>query len=103
VTWRSKTGDERTLFIESAKPMVAKTGRTGEFLSCSAYPACRGTRSFRRGPKGEILLEEEVLSDEKCPDCGSYEVVPKLDRDGDYLCCQCARLGGFLGWVRIHR
>jgi len=68
------------------KPMVAKTGRTGEFLSCSAYPACRGTRSFRRGPKGEILLEEEVLSDEKCPDCGSPMAV-KGGRTGRFLGC----------------
>ncbi|MEK7299314.1 MAG: type I DNA topoisomerase [Candidatus Margulisiibacteriota bacterium] len=40
-------------------PMVIKTGRFGEFLSCSNYPECKNTRS--------IVVETGV----PCPKCGS--------------------------------
>ncbi|MFO0584494.1 MAG: type I DNA topoisomerase [Anaeromyxobacter sp.] len=69
-----------------SRPMVVKSGRTGEFLSCSGYPACRGTRSFRRGPQGEIQVEEEIVSDEKCPECGGTMAV-KGGRTGRFLGC----------------
>jgi DNA topoisomerase-1 len=68
------------------KPMVVKAGRTGEFLSCSGYPSCRGTRSFRRGPQGELQLEEEVRVEELCPECGGAMAM-KGGRSGRFLGC----------------
>ena len=32
-------------------PMVIKTGRFGEFLACTTYPECKGTRSIPMGVK----------------------------------------------------
>jgi DNA topoisomerase-1 len=70
------------------KPMVIKWGRMGEFLACSGYPECRNTMNFRRGEDGRIepIKEEEVTTDEKCPNCGSAMVV-KRGRFGRFLAC----------------
>jgi DNA topoisomerase-1 len=47
------------------KPMVIKTGRFGEFISCTGYPACKNSRP--------------VPLDVKCPKCGGdlVEIRPK--------------------------
>src|SRR5262249_48188238 len=34
---------------DCGKPMVIKSGRYGEFLSCSGYPECKGTRPVPLG------------------------------------------------------
>ena len=68
------------------KPMVVKAGRTGEFLSCTGYPGCRGTRGFQRGPQGEVRLEEEVRVEEPCPECGGPMAL-KGGRSGKFLGC----------------
>jgi DNA topoisomerase I len=69
------------------KPMVIKWGRMGEFLACSGYPECRNTMNFRR-EEGKIVpqKEEEIVTDEKCPSCGSPMVV-KRGRFGRFLAC----------------
>jgi DNA topoisomerase-1 len=70
------------------KPMVIKWGRMGEFLACSGYPECRNTMNFRREEDGTIapIKEEEITTDEKCPNCGSPMVV-KRGRFGRFLAC----------------
>jgi len=72
---------------ECGKPMVIKWGRMGEFLACSGYPECRNTMNFRR-EEGKIVpeKEEEVLVDEKCPQCGGTMVM-KRGRFGRFLAC----------------
>ncbi|HEU4381919.1 MAG TPA: type I DNA topoisomerase [Anaeromyxobacteraceae bacterium] len=69
------------------KPMVIKWGRMGEFLACSGYPECRNTMNFRR-EAGRIVpeKEEEVLVEEKCPECGAAMVM-KRGRFGRFLAC----------------
>ncbi len=69
------------------KPMVIKWGRMGEFLACSGYPECRNTMNFRR-EDGKIVpeKEEEIVTDEKCPACGSPMIV-KRGRFGRFLAC----------------
>jgi DNA topoisomerase-1 len=69
------------------KPMVIKWGRNGEFLACSGYPECRNTMNFRR--EGEQIVpmkEEEVPTDEKCPECGA-PMVMKRGRFGRFFAC----------------
>ena len=70
------------------KPMVIKWGRMGEFLACSGYPECRNTMNFRREDDGRIapIKEEEITTDEKCPNCGSPMLV-KRGRFGRFLAC----------------
>ena len=69
------------------RKMVIKWGRNGEFLACPAYPECRNTMNFRR-EDGKIVpeKEEEVLVDEKCPQCGGTMVM-KRGRFGRFLAC----------------
>jgi len=69
------------------KMMVIKWGRNGEFLACPGYPECRNTMNFRR--EGDAVVpvkEEEVLTDEKCPECGA-PMVMKRGRFGRFFAC----------------
>lgn len=56
------------------KPMVIKWGRRGKFLSCSAYPECKNSKSFTTGVK--------------CPqpDCGG-ELIERFSRRGPFFGC----------------
>jgi len=67
-------------------PMVIKWGRHGEFLACSKYPECKTTREFKRTDEGEIKVQEQKTTDEKCEKCGSPMVV-KRGRFGEFLAC----------------
>jgi DNA topoisomerase-1 len=49
-------------------PMVVKRGRFGEFLACSTYPECKGTKPITLGIK--------------CPKCGTGELGEKRSRKG---------------------
>jgi DNA topoisomerase-1 len=50
--------------------VVIRVGRFGKFLSCSRFPECRYTRTYK-----------EVVEGVKCADCGG-EVVVKRSRKG---------------------
>ena len=68
------------------KQLMVKWGRQGEFLGCSAYPACDFTANFVRKENGEI---EPVLTQESglnCPECGKPLLVRKGKR-GEFLGC----------------
>lgn len=49
-------------------PLVERRGRSGPFLSCSAYPACRTAVPLSTGVK--------------CPACGEGEIAEKRSRQG---------------------
>ena len=69
------------------KLMVIKWGRNGEFLACPGYPECRNTMNFRR--EGDVVVpmkEEDVPTDEKCPECAS-PMVMKRGRFGKFFAC----------------
>jgi DNA topoisomerase-1 len=96
-------------------PMVIRTGRSGEFLGCSRFPKCRGTRALPIGVKcpkdgGDLIQlrskkggrpfygcanhpncdficwNKPVL--EKCPDCGNMGAESKHTKArGDYRKC----------------
>ncbi len=67
------------------KPMVVKRGRFGYFLACSGYPECRNTKKIVMGD-GKVTTVEDVLLDEKCPECGAQLVV-KHGRYGPFTAC----------------
>ncbi len=69
------------------KLMVIKWGRNGEFLACPGYPECRNTMNFRReGDSVVPMKEEEVPTDEKCPECAA-PMVMKRGRFGKFFAC----------------
>lgn len=67
------------------KPMAVKRGRFGYFLACTGYPECRNTKRIVIG-EGKVTAAEDVLLDEKCPECGSQLVV-KHGRYGQFTAC----------------
>ena len=59
--------------------MVVKNGRYGPFVACANYPDCRFTRPVDN-------KHADILSELKCPECGSPLAV-KTGRYGDFLAC----------------
>jgi len=104
---------------ECEAPMVIRHGRTGDFLGCSRFPKCRGTRSMPTGVKcpkdgGDIAVRRSkkrgkafygcanypacdfVIWDkpviEICPECGYSGAEVKMNKTrGEYRrCISCA-------------
>ncbi len=67
------------------KPMAVKRGRFGYFLACTGYPECRNTKKIVMGD-GKVTTVQDVLLEEKCPDCGSQLVI-KHGRFGEFTAC----------------
>ena len=63
------------------QPLMARTGRRGKFIGCSAYPKCRYTRD----PAGEAPPQGET-TDEVCEKCGKPMAI-KSGRRGRFLGC----------------
>jgi DNA topoisomerase-1 len=57
------------------KPMVIRASRYGEFISCSAYPACK-----------TIVRPEPEKSEGECPNCGK-PMVARAGRFGNFIAC----------------
>ncbi|MBN1153294.1 type I DNA topoisomerase [candidate division KSB1 bacterium] len=57
--------------------LIARWGRNGKFIGCSAYPDCKYTRP---------LEAEQVVQDEICEKCGRPMVI-KVGRFGRFLAC----------------
>ena len=66
--------------------MVIKFGRNGEFLSCTGYPDCKGTREFKKDENGIITVAPVETTDEICDKCGSPMTI-KRGRFGKFLAC----------------
>ena len=76
---------------ECGKPLAVKFGKTGQFLACTGYPACRYTSNYTRDEQGKIHLQEKVKPEfEKvgtCPECGK-DLVLKRSRTGSrFIAC----------------
>jgi DNA topoisomerase-1 len=69
-----------------AAPMVVKWGRSGEFLACSRYPACKSTANFTRDAEGAIAVAPEETTTEVCDVCGRPMQV-RFGRYGKFLGC----------------
>ncbi|MDI6790961.1 MAG: type I DNA topoisomerase [Thermodesulfobacteriota bacterium] len=68
-------------------PMVIKTGKSGPFLACSSYPACKNTKDFNRDRNGKIEIQkDEEKSYGTCEKCGR-PMVQKRGRFGAFLAC----------------
>lgn len=67
-------GEERC--PECGKTLTIKYSKSGAFLGCSAYPACKGTMNMP-GEKGDDTDEYESYEKVDCPKCNSPMVVKK--------------------------
>jgi DNA topoisomerase-1 len=67
---------------ECGQQLVYKFGRSGRFLSCSAYPQCKFASPCDKEGK---MLQDEV-SEHKCPNCGK-PMIRKNGRFGAFLGC----------------
>ena len=77
-----KAGEETDeVCPECSKPLLARRGRFGKFLACSAYPECKYTRNI-----GGSERAEDVPTDEVCPSCGKPMVI-KHGRFGKFIAC----------------
>lgn len=66
---------------ECGEMLVRRSGRFGEFVSCSTYPKCKYTRNL-----GDTQPKEQKLTDIACDKCGSMMVV-KSGARGEFLAC----------------
>lgn len=69
-------------------PMAIRYGRGGQFLACTAYPACKNTKDYMRDSVGKVVPvpKQEVDSGETCEKCGRPMVIKK-GRFGEFLAC----------------
>ncbi len=69
-------------------PMVIKTGRFGEFLACTTYPACKGTRSIPLGIK--------------CPKCTEGDIAERRSKRGKiFYGCLRYPACDFVAWNKL--
>jgi DNA topoisomerase-1 len=66
--------------------MVIKWSSRGEFLGCSKYPKCRGTKEFTRSADGKIEVVMPKVTGDKCVKCGK-DMIARSGRFGDYIAC----------------
>jgi len=80
------------------KETVIKSGKYGQFLSCSDYPNCKFAQPIREIEPdttkmplllGMIGVKEEVSESEgkPCPQCGEGSLVQKRGRYGEFVAC----------------
>ena len=79
-------------------PLVIKTGKYGQFLSCSNYPECTFAKKIKEVDpkttkiavlKGMIGQESEAQTslNQECPQCGVGELVRKRGKFGEFIAC----------------
>jgi len=82
---------------ECGKPLVIKTGKYGQFLSCSNYPECTFARKIRDLDPDEtemtilkgMATKERAANqklEEPCPQCGG-ELVRRRGKFGEFTAC----------------
>ena len=72
--------------------MVIREGRYGKFAACPNFPRCRNTKRLDKDGKSAAEPEEtdpskEIISDEKCPNCGS-DMVLRKGAYGTFFACR---------------
>jgi len=66
--------------------MAVRTGKWGPFLACEKYPECKNTKKIRKDKEGKIVLHQDLVLDELCPECKS-KLVQKHGRYGKFVAC----------------
>ena len=76
-------------------PMVIKSGRFGQFLSCSKYPECRTTREIAKPASADG--EATALSTTEAGKVNGAEAVEECELCGKPMALKRGRFGQFLG------
>ncbi len=66
--------------------MVIKRSKGGEFLSCSRYPECKNSKSFKRDEAGNVVILVPTTLEEKCPQCGN-PLIMRSGKFGEFIAC----------------
>ena len=99
---RDKPPAEVTPYVchECNAPMLKRNGRSGDFLGCSRFPKCRGTRSMPTGvlcPKdgGEVAERRSKKRGKAFYGCSNYPDCDFVcwDRPVPDKCPECGYLG----------
>jgi len=75
-----KQSDEKCPLCE--QPMLIRESRFGKYLSCSAFPKCKG--KIQLGSDGQKIVPEKT--GEMCDVCGKPMVI-RMGRKGRFLAC----------------
>ena len=67
--------------------MVKRSGRNGDFWSCSNFPNCKTTCNDKNGKPDLENLKTAETSDIPCPKCKSGFMVKRSGRNGDFWSC----------------
>jgi DNA topoisomerase-1 len=85
---------------ECGEPMVVRHGRSGDFLGCSKFPKCRGTRSMPTGVKcpkdgGEIAERRSKKRGKAFYGCENYPNCDFVvwDKPVAEVCPECGYVG----------
>ncbi len=85
---------------ECGSPMVIRQGRSGEFLGCSKFPKCRGTRSMPTGVKcpkdgGDIAVRRSKKRGKAFYGCANYPTCDFViwDKPVSEVCPECGYIG----------
>ncbi len=85
---------------ECGEPMVVRNGRSGEFLGCSKFPKCRGTRSMPTGVKcpkdgGDIAVRRSKKRGKAFYGCANYPACDFViwDKPLPEVCPECGYVG----------
>jgi len=85
---------------ECGAPMVIRIGRSGEFLGCSKFPKCRGTRSMPTGVKcpkdgGDIAVRRSKKRGKPFYGCANYPACDFViwDKPVPEVCPECGYAG----------
>ncbi|MDO8500818.1 MAG: type I DNA topoisomerase [Gemmatimonadaceae bacterium] len=85
---------------ECGTPMVIRHGRSGEFLGCSRFPKCRGTRSMPTGVKcpkdgGDIAVRRSKKRGKAFYGCANYPACDFViwDKPVAEVCPECGYIG----------
>ncbi|MCK9309955.1 MAG: topoisomerase DNA-binding C4 zinc finger domain-containing protein, partial [Candidatus Cloacimonetes bacterium] len=54
--------------------------------SCSRYPECKNSKSFKRDEAGNIVILVPTTLDEKCPTCGN-PLILRTGKFGEFIAC----------------
>jgi len=65
------------------RPMAVRSGRFGQFLACTGYPECKGTKPL----PGQKERPPDEPTDEVCDKCGAPMVIKTARRGGRFLAC----------------
>ncbi len=68
--------------------MIEKQGRFGKFAACPNYPQCKNTKKLEKNTSDGVGAKpKEVVSDEKCPQCGG-DLILRKSAYGPFFACR---------------